>query len=96
MDPRIYIKQIAGCAHSYYTLSTNFFGLMKFYHLNSERSYPLLLLPKKGNQTECKNWRGIILLSMINKKIAHIINKELSGYISPKIRNELYSEFIDQ
>lgn len=46
------------------------------------------LLPIKGNLSECKNWMEITLLSIVNKIIAHIINKQQSNYILPRLRSE--------
>uniref|UniRef100_A0A034VWX2 LINE-1 reverse transcriptase-like protein n=1 Tax=Bactrocera dorsalis TaxID=27457 RepID=A0A034VWX2_BACDO len=48
----------------------------------------ITLLPKKGNLSECKNWRGITLLSMVNKIIAHIIHKRLSDSLMHGLRKE--------
>ncbi|XP_046805059.1 uncharacterized protein LOC111688096 [Lucilia cuprina] len=48
----------------------------------------IINLPKKGDLTNRKNWRGITLLSMVNKVIAHIINNRLSTTISQSLRNE--------
>lgn len=70
-------------SHGEYTVTvhpSNVFGLMKF------NLWRISLLPIKGNQIECKNWREITLQSMANKIINHIINKRLSDYISPRLR----------
>lgn len=48
----------------------------------------IINLPKKGDLTARTNWRGITLLSMINKVIAHIINKRLSTSLLPELRKE--------
>lgn len=48
----------------------------------------IINLPKKGDLTARKNWRGITLLSMINKVIAHILNKRLSTTLLPELRKE--------
>lgn len=45
-------------------------------------------LPKKGDLTDRKNWRGITLLSMVNKVIAQIINVRLSTALLPALRKE--------
>ena len=33
----------------------------------------IIKLPKKGNLKECKNWREIILLSVVSKILGRII-----------------------
>lgn len=43
-------------------------------------------IPKKGNLSECGNWRGITLLSMVNKVIAHIITNRLVSALEPELR----------
>ncbi|XP_075160302.1 uncharacterized protein LOC142233305 [Haematobia irritans] len=48
----------------------------------------ITLLPKKGDLSLCKNWRGITLLNMVNKVISHILNKRLSDFVNPSLRNE--------
>lgn len=45
-------------------------------------------IPKKGDLKDRNNWRGITLLSMVNKIIAHIITKRISDVVTPALRNE--------
>lgn len=56
-------------------------------------SASLLLLPiiknfwnKKGNLFVCTNYKGITLLSMVNKVIAHILHNRISAALSPEFR----------
>lgn len=48
----------------------------------------IVKLPKKGNLTECRNWRGITLLNSITKILAHIISKRLADSLEPLLRRE--------
>lgn len=48
----------------------------------------IINVPKKGNLSDCSNYRGITLLSMVNKVIAHILNKRISIALSPELRKE--------
>lgn len=75
------LMQIALGEHLQYILSSNVFGLIKFYYLKSQR----VLL--HYNLTECKNWRRIIFRAL-TKIIACIINTQLSDCISKSFKNE--------
>ena len=44
------------------------------------RASCLIPLPKKGDKTACKNWRGILLASMPGKLYARILNARLYKY----------------
>lgn len=46
----------------------------------------IIKLPKKGNLTECNNWRGITLLNTINKIIAKIVQTRLAETIENTLR----------
>jgi hypothetical protein len=45
-------------------------------------------LPKKGDLTECSNWRGITLLNIIGKILATIIYNRRKEELEPKMRPE--------
>lgn len=58
-------------------------------HLPEELKEGLIIkIPKKGNLSDFKNWRGLTLLNMTNKIIAHILNKRITATIEPELRNE--------
>ena len=46
----------------------------------------IIKLPKKGDLTECSNWRGITLLNTIGKILAIIIHNRLKEELEPKMR----------
>lgn len=48
----------------------------------------IIKIPKKGDLSERSNWRGITLLNMLLKVIAHIIRKRIYDAISPGMRKE--------
>ena len=48
----------------------------------------IIKLPKKGDLTECSNWRGITLLNIIGKILATIIYNRLKEELEPKMRPE--------
>lgn len=48
----------------------------------------IIKLPKRGNLTECRNWRGITLLTVIHKVLATILHARLSSSIAADLRNE--------
>jgi hypothetical protein len=48
----------------------------------------IIKLPKKGDLTECRNWRGISLLNTICKVLATIIYNRLKEEMEPKMRPE--------
>ncbi|KAI8115934.1 LINE-1 reverse transcriptase like protein [Lucilia cuprina] len=58
-------------------------------NLSDELKEGLIInIPKKGDLTACMNWRGITLLSMVNKVIANILNTRLADALSQDIRDE--------
>ncbi|GFS10737.1 endonuclease-reverse transcriptase [Elysia marginata] len=48
----------------------------------------IIKIPKKGNLSDCNNWRGITLLSIPNKVLAKIVIGRISGAIDRKLREE--------
>lgn len=48
----------------------------------------IITIPKKGDLSYCKNWRGITLLNIINKLLALLILQRLAPIIEPLIRQE--------
>ena len=48
----------------------------------------IIKLPKKGDLSDCNNWRGITLLSLTSKIMSRIIQKRLSNAIDVKLRTE--------
>ena len=48
----------------------------------------LVKLPKKGDKTQCTNWRGVTLLSVPSKIFCKIIQMRLSGAIDTILRKE--------
>uniref|UniRef100_A0A8D9ACT3 Craniofacial development protein 2 n=2 Tax=Cacopsylla melanoneura TaxID=428564 RepID=A0A8D9ACT3_9HEMI len=48
----------------------------------------LVKLPKKGDLTECKNWRGITLLSIPSKILTRIILNRIKDSVDQKLRRE--------
>ena len=48
----------------------------------------IVKLPKKGNLTNCNNWRGITLLSVTSKILSRIIHKRLADTLNQSLRQE--------
>lgn len=48
----------------------------------------LITVPKRGDLSQCSNWRGITLLSIPSKVFCKIILDRLSGAVDPLIRGE--------
>ena len=48
----------------------------------------IVKLPKKGDLTLCKNWRGITLLNVINKLVGTILHTRLADTLEPTLRRE--------
>ena len=46
------------------------------------------LLPKKGDLSLCKNWRGITLLSITSKVFSRVILDRISESLNPLLRKE--------
>jgi hypothetical protein len=46
----------------------------------------IIKLPKKGDLSECSNWRGITLLNTIEKILAIIIHNRLKEELEPRMR----------
>ena len=48
----------------------------------------IIKLPKKGNLKECKNWRGITLLSVVGKILGRIVIDRIRNGVDIRLRNE--------
>ena len=48
----------------------------------------IIKIPKKGDPSQCSNWRGITLLNTINKIVAIIIQRRVSNALDPVLRKE--------
>ena len=48
----------------------------------------IIKLPKKGDLSECKNWRGIQLLSLPSKIFTRIILERIRAAVYEKLRDE--------
>ena len=48
----------------------------------------IIKLPKKGDLSNCNNWRGITLLSLTSKVMSRIIHARLSSTLDEKLRTE--------
>lgn len=48
----------------------------------------IVKLPKKGDTTNCNNWRGITLLSVPSKVVARIILNRIKMTVESRLRNE--------
>ena len=48
----------------------------------------IVKLPKKGNLTDCNNWRGICLLTILGKILSTILLKRLSLAVDVTLREE--------
>ena len=48
----------------------------------------IIKLPKKGNLRECKNWRGISLLSVVIKVMGKIVVDRIRTGVESKLRKE--------
>ena len=55
---------------------------------NSWKNGTIIVLPKKGNLSECKNWRGITLLNTIIKILAIVIHDRLLPVVDELLRPE--------
>lgn len=53
---------------------------------NKWKTGVIITLPKKGDLTQRKNWRGITLLNSINKLLASIIHGRLLPFIDQLVR----------
>jgi len=48
----------------------------------------IIKLPKKGDLTECRNWRGVTLLNIIGKILSTIVHNRLKEELESKMRPE--------
>ena len=48
----------------------------------------IVKLPRKGNLKECKNWRGITLLSVVSKVMGRIVIDRIRTGVESKLRKE--------
>ena len=55
---------------------------------NSWLEAMIVKLPKKGDLTKCSNWRGISVLSSINKLIAILLYTRIADKLEPHIRRQ--------
>ncbi|XP_043862282.1 uncharacterized protein LOC122756523 [Drosophila santomea] len=55
---------------------------------DSWKSGIIVKLPKKGDLSDCNNWRGITLLNTSYKILATLLNERLQEKIEPTIRDE--------
>ena len=46
----------------------------------------IVKLPKKGNLKECKNWRGITLMSVVSKVLGRIVVARIRTRVESKLR----------
>ena len=65
----------------------------------------IIKIPKKGNLRECKNWRGVTLLSVVSKILGRIVidrirmgfdcrlRKEQAGFRSGRGTTEQFSSY---
>lgn len=52
------------------------------------KSGVIVKLPKKGDLRQCGNWRGITILNVINKIVAHIILGRIHDHLESSLRDE--------
>ena len=50
-----------------------------------------LKLPKKGNLKECKNWRGITLLSVVGKILGRIVIDRIRNGVDIRLRKSKHA-----
>lgn len=55
---------------------------------NEWKKGTIVTIPKKGDISLCKNWRGITLLNTINKVLALIILQRITPYVETILRKE--------
>ncbi|RUS90622.1 hypothetical protein EGW08_001619 [Elysia chlorotica] len=48
----------------------------------------IVMIPKKGDRSDCNNWRGITLLSIPSKILSKIIIQRISEAVDQQLRNE--------
>ena len=48
----------------------------------------IVKLPKKGDLSDCNNWRGITLLSITSKILSRFIHKRLADALDKLLRHE--------
>ena len=48
----------------------------------------IIPLPKKGDLSDCSNWRGITLLSLPSKVLCHVILKRIKSAVETTLREE--------
>jgi hypothetical protein len=48
----------------------------------------IVKLPKKGELTNCNNWRGIMLLSVTSKVLSRVILNRITSAVDPLLRSE--------
>lgn len=55
---------------------------------NNWKTGMIITIPKKGDLSYCKNWRGITLLNVINKVMALLLLQRITPIIEPSLRQE--------
>ena len=50
----------------------------------------IVRLPKKGNLSDCSNWRGVTLLSIVGKLLGSIILERLKSKLDEKLRSRQF------
>ena len=54
----------------------------------SSKTGLIVKLPKKGDLTNCNNWRGIMLLSVTYKVLSRVVLNRLTTTVDPLLRKE--------
>ena len=57
-------------------------------HLCHGKPVRIVKLPKKGDLTNCNNWRGIMLLSATYKALSRVVLNRLTTTVDPLLRKE--------
>ena len=48
----------------------------------------IIKIPKKGDLTECRNWRGITLTSVLSKVFGRVLINRIKDGVNSKLRDE--------
>lgn len=86
MPPEILIADVNTMAHILYPV---FQEIWRSEEIPADWKNGLIVkIPKKGDKTKCKNWRGIFLFSIPSKVFSRIILNRLEAALDPYIRRE--------